>query len=71
MKKYFFVGSVISNKQEEHRHITKSEDFVVVGGSKDEHDQLTEKVIKINEKVKDKDIAPEKLDSIVEEEMCR
>jgi len=33
------------------KRITKGENFALVGGSKDTHEQMTEKVIKINEKL--------------------
>jgi hypothetical protein len=35
-----------------HKRVTKGENFALVGGSKDTHDQMTEKAIKINEKLK-------------------
>jgi hypothetical protein len=35
-----------------HKRITKGENFALVGGSKETHDQMTEKAIKINEKLK-------------------
>lgn len=34
-----------------HKRITTGENFALVGGSKDTHEQMTEKVIKINEKL--------------------
>lgn len=37
-----------------HKRITKGDNFALVGGSKDTHEQMTEKVIKINEKLKAK-----------------
>lgn len=35
-----------------HKRITKGENFALVGGSKESHEQMTEKAIKINEKLK-------------------
>jgi len=34
-----------------HKRITKGDNFLLVGGSKDTHEVMTEKVIKINEKI--------------------
>ena len=35
-----------------HKRITKGDNFALVGGSKDTHEQMTETAIKINEKLK-------------------
>ena len=35
-----------------HKRITKGDNFLLVGGSQDTHEQMTEKAIKINEKLK-------------------
>ena len=35
-----------------HKRITKGPNFALVGGSEDTHEQMTEKAIKINEKLK-------------------
>lgn len=35
-----------------HKRITKGPNFALLGGSKDTHEQMTEKAIKINEKLK-------------------
>jgi hypothetical protein len=35
-----------------HKRITKGPNFALVGGSKDTHEQMTEKALKINEKLK-------------------
>jgi len=35
-----------------HKRITKGPNFALVGGSKDTHEQMTEKAVKINEKLK-------------------
>ena len=37
-----------------HKRVTKGDNFVLVGGSKDTHEVMTEKVIKINEKLASK-----------------
>ena len=37
-----------------HKRITTGDNFALVGGSQDTHDQMTEKAIKINEKLKQK-----------------
>jgi hypothetical protein len=35
-----------------HKRVTRGPNFALVGGSKETHDQMTEKAIKINEKLK-------------------
>lgn len=35
-----------------HKRITRGPNFALVGGSKDTHEQMTEKALKINEKLK-------------------
>lgn len=35
-----------------HKRVTTGENFAMVGGSKDTHEQMTEKAIKINEKLR-------------------
>lgn len=35
-----------------HKRITKGPNFALIGGSKDTHEQMTEKAVKINEKLK-------------------
>ena len=34
-----------------HRRITKGDNFALVGGSKDTHEEMTEKAVKINEEL--------------------
>ena len=34
-----------------HKRITKGDNFALVGGSKDTHEEMTEKAVKINEKL--------------------
>ncbi len=35
-----------------HKRITKGDNFTLVGGTQDTHEEMTEKAIKINEKLK-------------------
>lgn len=35
-----------------HKRVTKGDNFALVGGSKETHEEMTEKAIKINEKLK-------------------
>ena len=35
-----------------HKRVTKGDNFLLVGGTKDTHEEMTEKAIKINEKLK-------------------
>lgn len=35
-----------------HKRITKGDNFTLVGGAKDTHEEMTEKAIKLNEKLK-------------------
>lgn len=37
-----------------HKRTTTGKNFTVIGGSKDTHEQMTEKMVKINEKLKGK-----------------
>ena len=37
-----------------HKRLTRGDNFALVGGSKDTHEEMTEKVIKINEKLADR-----------------
>lgn len=37
-----------------HKRITTGENFVVAGGTEDTHEQMTEKVVKINEKLNER-----------------
>jgi hypothetical protein len=45
-----------------HKRITKGDNFALVGGSKETHAEMTEKVIKINEKLKAKGKTLEQVD---------
>ena len=55
-----------------HKRITKGPNFALVGGSKDTHEQMTEKAIKINEKLKARgkelhEVSHEEFDDIAHE----
>lgn len=55
-----------------HKRITKGPNFALVGGSKDTHEQMTEKAIKINEKLKSRgkelhEVSREEFDDIAHE----
>jgi hypothetical protein len=44
-----------------HKRVTKGDNFALVGGSKDTHELMTEKAIKINEKLREKGKALEEV----------
>ena len=46
-----------------HKRVTTGENFALVGGSKETHEAMTEKVIKINEKLKSSGKELEKISS--------
>lgn len=55
-----------------HKRLTKGENFALVGGTEETHDQMTEKAIKINEKLKAKgkqleEVSREEFDEIAYE----
>jgi hypothetical protein len=55
-----------------HKRVTTGHNFALVGGSKDTHDQMTEKAIKINEKLKSRgkelhEVSHEEFDEIAHE----
>lgn len=55
-----------------HKRVTKGPNFALVGGSKDTHEQMTEKAIKINEKLKARgkqlhEVSSEEFDDIAHE----
>ena len=37
-----------------HKRVTQGENFVLAGGTKDTHEEMTEKVVKINEKLNER-----------------
>jgi hypothetical protein len=54
-----------------HKRITAGPNFALVGGTKDTHEQMTEKVIKINEKLADRgkqleEVGSEEFDDIAQ-----
>ncbi|MBC8002443.1 MAG: hypothetical protein H7X97_07630 [Opitutaceae bacterium] len=54
-----------------HKRVTTGPNFALVGGSKDTHEQMTEKAIKINEKLNAKgkrldDVSHEEFDEIAQ-----
>ena len=46
-----------------HKRVTTGENFALIGGSKETHEAMTEKVIKINEKLKSSGKQLEKISS--------
>ncbi|HMJ91459.1 MAG TPA: hypothetical protein VK530_16675 [Candidatus Acidoferrum sp.] len=55
-----------------HKRVTTGPNFALVGGSKDTHEQMTEKAIKINEKLVKKgktleSVSPQEFDDIAQE----
>ena len=55
-----------------HKRLTQGSNFALVGGSKDTHEQMTEKAIKINEKLKSRgkqleEVSREEFDDIAGE----
>lgn len=51
-KKAILLGLGLDN-QDGHTRITRGENFHLVGGSQDTHEQMQEKCIKFNEKLQD------------------
>lgn len=52
-KKKMLMGLGLDGK-DEHKRITKGENFVLLGGSEETHERMTEKVVKLNEKLSKK-----------------
>ena len=55
-----------------HKRVTTGPNFALVGGSKDTHEQMTEKAVKINEKLKSRgkelnEVSHEEFDDIAHE----
>ena len=48
-----------------HKRVTRGENFLLAGGSKDTHEEMTEKAIKINEKLR---VRGKQLDEISRDE---
>ena len=51
-KKALLVG--VGLDSDGHKRVTTGDNFALVGGSKETHEQMTEKALKINEKLKAK-----------------
>lgn len=51
-KKAVMIG--VGLDSDGHKRVTQGPNFVLAGGSKDTHEEMTEKAIKINEKLKAK-----------------
>lgn len=51
-KKALLVG--VGFDSDGHKRVTTGDNFALVGGTKETHEQMTEKAIKINEKLKAK-----------------
>ena len=55
-----------------HKRLTKGENFALVGGTEETHEQMTEKALKINEKLKSRgkrleEVSHEEFDDIAHE----
>ena len=55
-----------------HKRLTTGENFALVGGSQETHEQMTEKAVKINEKLKSRgkrleEVSHEEFDDIAQE----
>ncbi|MEK7484871.1 MAG: hypothetical protein AABZ60_11130 [Planctomycetota bacterium] len=50
-KDIFLLGIGLDPDQEGHKRITKSEEFFLVGGSKETHEEMQEKAIKFTEQL--------------------
>jgi hypothetical protein len=51
--KAVMLGMGLDNS-DEHKRVTKGDNFYLVGGSEETHDKMTETAIKVNEKLKKK-----------------
>lgn len=70
-KKSLILG-VGLDQQDEHKRITKGENFCLVGGSEETHERMTETAIKVNEKLSQKgkkleDISPPEFAELLRE----
>ena len=55
-----------------HKRVTKGDNFALVGGSKDTHEEMTEKAVKINEKLDERgkrleEVSREEFDDIAQD----
>lgn len=62
-KKSLLLGVALDS--DGHKRVTTGENFALVGGTKETHEEMTEKAIKINEKLKAKG---KDLDSVTHQE---
>ncbi len=70
-KDALLVGVGLDNR-DEHRRITKGDNFCLVGGSEETHERMTETAIKVNEKLARKgkqlgDLSREEFTDIIRE----
>ena len=68
--KALIVGVGLDN--DGHKRVTTGPNFALIGGSKDTHEQMTEKAVKINEKLTKKgktleNVSPQEFDDIAQE----
>lgn len=68
-KKAIMLGVALDS--DGHKRITTGENFALVGGTKETHEVMTEKTIKINEKLASKgksleQVSPEEFDEIAQ-----
>ncbi len=66
---FFFHGHIESRKADasKEQHITRSENFEITGGTKEEHDALVNKAIELCEKLKT--VHPSKTLELIEQVM--
>jgi len=60
------------DNQDEHKRVTKGPNFLLLGGSEETHENMTEKAVKFNEKLARKgkqleEISPEEFHDMMEE----
>jgi hypothetical protein len=67
MKNFFFFGAIRGKTPDEHRHITRGDNLHVEGGSKEEHDEVVEILMKTTEKIKGKDLKPNEVIEVMHE----
>jgi len=70
-KKALMMGIGLDN-QDEHKRITKGDNFFLVGGSEETHERMTETAIKVNEKLQAKgkcleEVSPQEFADLIAE----
>lgn len=70
-QKAVMLGVGLDSK-DEHKRLTKGENFVLMGGSEETHERMTETAIKVNEKLSAKgkrleDVEPDEFTDLVRE----